>query len=190
MVESVPEDWTLINRYQAKLIEDEKAAEREAALEKRRKIQAELEAQIKIKEEQKANSSKSDVQYVKYLAEQKKKWAEEDRIKMAKRKALIDKDRAMLQKQVQDRRDMIRKEREDKRKYETNLIKRMKRELETVRKKELEAKIKDKKRLAEFLAGNALVRQQKEALKKETSRGGCSTNEGVRKNAGRSREGP
>ena len=167
MVESVPEDWTLINRYQAKLIQDEKAAEREAALKKRRKIQAELEAQIKIKEKQKVASSKSDVQYVKYLAEQKKKWAEEDRIKMAKRKALIDKDRAMLQKQVQDRRDMIRKEREDKRKYETNLIKRMKRELETVRKKELEAKIKDKKRLAEFLAGNALVRQQKEARRKK-----------------------
>ena len=89
----------MINRYQTKLIEDEKAAEREAALEKRRRIQAELEAQIKIKEEQKANSSKSDVQYVNYLKEQKKKWAEEDRIKMAKRKALIDKDRAMLQKQ-------------------------------------------------------------------------------------------
>ena len=42
----------------------------------------------------------------------------------------------------------------------------MKKELETVRKKELEAKINDKKRLSKFLAGNALVRQQKEERKR------------------------
>ena len=94
-------------------------------------------------------------------------WAEEDRIKNAKRQALIDKDRALLQKQVRDRRDRIKQEKDEQRKYEVDLIKRMKKELETVRKKELEAKINDKKRLAKFLAGNALVREQKEARKKK-----------------------
>ena len=164
--ESMPEDWTLINRYQAKVNEDDKLKERAAALKKRAKIQAELEAQIQIKEKQKAVAGTSDNKYVKYLAEQQKKWKEEDRIKAAKRKAIIDKDRALLQKQVQDRRDRIKQEQEDQRKYEVNLIKRMKKELETVRKKELEAKINDKKRLAKFLAGNALVRQQKEERKR------------------------
>eukprot|EP00943_MAST-04B_sp_MAST-4B-sp1_P000074 g74.t1 len=165
--ETMPEDWTLINRYQAKINEDEKLMERAAMLEKRRKIQEELESQIKIKEKQKKVASTGDEKYVKYLEEQKKKWAEEDRIKNAKRKALIDKDRAMLQKQVQDRRNRIKAEKEEQRKYEVNLIKRMKKELETVRKKELEAKINDKKRLVAFLAGNALVREQKEARKKK-----------------------
>merc|ERR1711871_78306 len=76
--ETMPEDWTLINRYQAKLNEDQKLVERAAKLEKRRKIQEELEAQIKLKEQQKQRASTGDDKYVKYLAEQKKKWAEED----------------------------------------------------------------------------------------------------------------
>ena len=108
MVESVPEDWTLTNRYQAKLIQDEKAAEREAALEKRRKIQAELEANQN-QREAKGRFKQKRCSIRKVSCGAREKWAEEDRIKMAKRKALIDKDRAMLQKQVQDRRDMIRR---------------------------------------------------------------------------------
>lgn len=165
--ESVPEDWTLINRYQMTLIEKEKAKERQAAIEKRRRIQEELEAQIKVKAEQKFVAKGSDSEYIEYLSKQQVKWKEEDAIKAAKKKAVIDRDRAMLQKQVLDKRNRMLKEQEDKRVFEEKLLKRMKKELETVRKQELEAKIKDKKRLAEFLSGNAKVRAIKEERRKK-----------------------
>ena len=161
----VPEDWTLINKYNMTLIEVEKRKERALKEEKRRRVKEELESQIQIKEEQKIVAGGSDKQYIEYLKKEQQRWKEEDKTKAAKKKAIVDRDRALLQKQVVDKRNRYLEETAAAKKYDENLLKRMKRELEIVKKKEIDTKIADKRRLAEFLSGNAEVRKQKEALK-------------------------
>ena len=70
----VPEDWTLINKYNMTLIEVEKRKERALKEEKRRRVKEELESQIQIKEEQKIVAGGSDKQYIEYLKKEQQRW--------------------------------------------------------------------------------------------------------------------
>ena len=163
-VEEVPEDWSLIFRYQQKkqaeeAIQDKliKKAERESTL-------SSLELLTAAKQKRRQNANKLDIEYSASVQENMKKWKLEEDQKRIAHAAAIKKQSVIRKAQMEDRKRRAEQEKQQKLKYERNLMRRLNRETkqqEDAAKKKLKD---DKSRLIEFLAGNAAVRKRKDDI--------------------------
>ena len=162
--EEVPEDWTLIFRYQQKIQSEEEAKKKKQLLAKRSGILGELKSLSDAKNIRQKKAKELDEEYSKSVQENMKKWKLEEDEKRRKRASVIKEQSLQRKKQMEDRQKRQEEERKRKLQYETNLMKRLNRETEQQLERERLKKINDKKRLVVFLAGNAEHRKRKDAL--------------------------
>jgi len=123
-----------------------------------------LQSLTAAKNKRKINAKQLDLDYSKSVQDNMKKWKIEETEKKARLKKAIKKQSLVRAKQMEDRKRRAVVEKTKKLKYETNLMKRLNRETQMQKDREKEKLINDKKRLVEFLAGNAEVRVRKEKI--------------------------
>ena len=163
-VEEVPEDWSLIFRYQQKKQAEEAIHERLIKKEEREATLSSLESLTAAKQKRRQNASKLDIDYSASVQANMKKWKLEEDQKRIAHAAAIKKQSVVRKAQMEDRKRRAAQEKQQKLKYERNLMRRLNRETkqqEDAAKKKLKD---DKSRLIEFLAGNAAVRKRKDDI--------------------------
>ena len=160
----VEEDWSLIFRYQQKKQAEEAVQEKKLKFAEREGTLSSLQSLTAAKNKRKINAKQLDLDYSKSVQDNMKKWKIEETEKKARLKKAIKKQSLVRAKQMEDRKRRAVVEKTKKLKYETNLMKRLNRETQMQKDREKEKLINDKKRLVEFLAGNAEVRVRKEKI--------------------------
>ena len=162
--EEVPEDWSLIFRYQQKKQAEEAQQEMQAKKQERGGTLASLKALTDAKNKRKYKAKKLDLDYSASVQENMKKWKLEEDEKRASLSLIIKKQSVQRQAQMEDRKRRAAEEKKQKLKYEMNLMKRLNRETQQQEEREKLKKINDKKRLVVFLAGNAQHKKQKDDI--------------------------
>lgn len=165
--EQVPEDWTLIFRYQQKLAKEERQKELRAKAERRRQLTSSFEEQQAFVSKKRNSLKKLDMDYAQSVQANMKVWKQEENAKKEKRRRAIQRQKEIRAKQVRDRQERACKLREDQQSYDLKLVRRIERENKIAQDRERQRKIDDKKRLVAFLAGNAEHRKWKEEQRKK-----------------------
>ena len=150
-VEEVPEDWSLIFRYQQKKQAEEARQEKLEKRSHRGNTLASLKALTDAKHKRQEQAKILDQEYSQSVQENMKKWKVEEEEKKAARALVIKKQSIQRQKQMEDRKKRQSLEKKKKLKYEMNLMRRLNRETEQQIERERLKKIEDKKRLVVFL---------------------------------------
>lgn len=163
--EEVEEDWSLIFRYQQKKAGDDTLKERLKFKKVREDTLKSLRQMTEEKQKLHAKAKKYDDDYAASIQQNMKKWKREEDEKIARRKAAIKKQSEIRRRQMEERKARADKEKADQLKWETNLMRRLNRESQMQQERERRKIIEDKKRLINFLAGNAEVRKRKEAIR-------------------------
>jgi hypothetical protein len=163
-VEQVPEDWSLIFRYQQKKQAEEAIQEKLEKRSHRGNTLASLKALTDAKHKRQEQAKTLDQEYSQSVQANMKKWKVEEEEKKAARALVIKKQSIQRQKQMEDRKKRQSLEKKKKLKYEMNLMRRLNRETEQQIEREKLKKVEDKKRLVVFLAGNAQQRMRKDAI--------------------------
>jgi hypothetical protein len=160
-------EWYAMALYNKQLYEEKVLEEKKKENELRQKIREELNAQIKSKIKKEQEEKLREEQEEKAFQEKLKQMDILEKEKKERIKQQIINEKLSRELQIKD--DYIRKriEKLKKRKYELNLIKTIKKEMEDEKKVEIEKKIKENEVYKKVLKENEIYREkQKELLKK------------------------
>ena len=153
--EEVPEDWTLIARFQLKKQEEARRKELRAVESRRKRTISSYEEQIEARKHRLRSKKDLDTKYFKSVKANMKKWKLEEDEKKRQRALAIKIQQEERAKQVKEKEQRIAREKKERLKYETDLVNRIERENELQEQREKHNRRMEKKRLADFLAGNA-----------------------------------
>ena len=161
-------EWYAMALYNKQLYEEKALEKKKKNLELRLKIKEELSDQIKTKKQKEHEEKLREEQDEKLFQERLKHMDILEKEKKERIKQKNIKEKMNLELQIKDEHIRKRIEELKKRKYEFNLLKTIKKEMEDEKKKELEKKIKENEAFIKVLKDNEIIREkQKELLKKK-----------------------